>query len=324
MKQRFFASIALLAALSALHAEVPENYYAILEGRCGAALKTAAKVAGNTGREPVSYGDGTWRAFKETDTRVVNGQLCWWDMYYPGAVSVESGHPGMNIEHSVPNSWWGGIVNDAYKDLFNLNPSDEIPNGWKRNYPLGVVEEIKVTGSGEIYDNAYTMVGRPASGASGGATWVFEPCDEFKGDFARTYFYMFTVYDDIEWLTDRSDRNYMFDGSNYPTLKPWAYRMLLEWARMDPVSEKETERNEAIFRIQKNRNPFIDNPDLAEHIWGDAKSTPFVLPGVETVVRTFEAEEGEGPLFDLTGREVRCPQPQPGIYVKGGRKILVR
>ena len=67
----------------------------------------------------------------------------------------------------------------------------------------------------------------------------------------------------------------MYDCSAYPSLKPWAYGVLLEWNAKDPVGEKETGRNDAIYGIQKNRNPFIDIPDLAEYIWGGKKDTPF-------------------------------------------------
>jgi endonuclease I len=37
--------------------------------------------------------------------------------------------------------------------------------------------------------------------------------------------------------------------------KAWALAMLLEWNNEDPVSQKEIDRNNAVFAIQKNRNP---------------------------------------------------------------------
>ena len=61
--------------------------------------------------------------------------------------------------------------------------------------------------------------------------------------------------------------------------------LMLKWHRQDPVSEKELIRNEVIYGnttyhkgnttnyAQKNRNPFIDYPDLVEYIWGDKKTT---------------------------------------------------
>ncbi len=273
------AAMLMLVALTA-GAAAPEGYYDSLVGKKKEALKKAAKAVVRS-HTAVSYGNSTWDAFESTDTRMVGGKLTWWDMYSPENVAVSSGHPGMNIEHSVPNSWWGGSKNDAYKDLFHLNPSDTDANSWKSNYPLGEVVTVHVTGKGVRYDNGVSKVGNPASGDCGGAKFVYEPADEYKGDFARAYFYMFTTYDDIAWQASSSDRNYMFDGTSWPSLRPWAYEMLLEWAKNDPVSQKEIDRNEAIYKIQHNRNPFIDLPELAEYVWGNKTDQPFTLDGTQ-------------------------------------------
>ncbi len=95
------------------------------------------------------------------------------------------------------------------------------------------------------------------------AKLVFEPADEYKGDFARTYFYVVTAYQNLSWKY-----TYMVADGDYPSLQPWAIEMLLKWHRDDPVSEKELKRNEVVYSIQTNRNPFIDYPELAEYIWG--------------------------------------------------------
>ena len=248
-------------------AEAPGGYYAGLEGKSGVALKKAAKAAARD-HTAVSYGkNGTWTAFRQTDVRNVNGQDCWWDMYSTDNIPVSAGAPpsGMNIEHSVANSWWGGSKNDAYKDLFHLNPSNSNANSRKSNYPLGECASVE-------WDNGVTFVGLPKSGLGGGNKYVYEPADEYKGDFARAYFYMFTVYDDISW---KSGTDWMYTVGSELLLKPWATEMLLRWAEEDPVSQKEIERNEAIYGIQHNRNPFIDNPTLASHIWGELATTPF-------------------------------------------------
>ena len=110
---------------------------------------------------------------------------------------------------------------------------------------------------------------------------VFEPADEYKGDFARAYMYLFTVYKGLMWEYDDSDRNYMF-VDNALSLRPWAQDLLLEWARQDPVSQKEIDRNEAVYKIQDNRNPFIDYPELAEHIWGIKSNEPFHIEDGDT------------------------------------------
>ncbi|MDE5903050.1 MAG: endonuclease, partial [Muribaculaceae bacterium] len=103
---------------------------------------------------------------------------------------------------------------------------------------------------------------------------VFEPADEYKGDFARGFFYMATVYDDISWA---AQYDWMFTKSSYPTLQPWAYEMLLQWGRLDPVSQKEILRNDAVEISQGNRNPFVDFPELAEYIWGTRTSEVFLI-----------------------------------------------
>lgn len=259
----------LAAALTAFGAAaaIPEGYYDSLNGTSGAELKEAAKKVAYT-HEAVAYGDATWEAFKTTDIRIVDGREAWFDMYSNVIVWVASGHAGMNIEHSVPNSWWGGIKNDAYKDLYHLNPSNADANNRKSNHPLSQID------GKPTWTNGITSIGTPVAGQGGGSDIVFEPADEYKGDFARAYFYVFTIYDDIPWL-EETDKNYMYDGTAYPTLRPWAYDLLLQWAEADPVDSREQARNEAVYAIQGNRNPFIDIPDLADYIWGSRTEVPF-------------------------------------------------
>ncbi|MBW6458553.1 MAG: endonuclease, partial [FCB group bacterium] len=112
---------------------------------------------------------------------------------------------------------------------------------------------------------------------------VFEPADEYKGDFARTYFYMATRYygEDGNW----SDWA-MSDGAE---LKPWTVEMLLDWHRDDPVSTKEINRNDAIYVLQNNRNPFIDIPQYVEYIWGDELPAPSALDATEIDTASFRA-----------------------------------
>lgn len=272
MKRLYSSILALLSASAAftfiVGAAVPDGYYDTLSGLNGSSLRKAAKSVVRQ-HSVVSYGTDTWNAFRSTDTRFVNGQNCWWDMYSDNNVPVSSGHSGMNIEHSVANSWWGGTKNDAYKDLFHLNPSDATANNRKSNYPLGEVGSITWT-------NGVTTVGRPVNGQGGGNGYVYEPCDEYKGDFARVFMYMFTVYDDIAW---DAAKGWMFDKASDDIFKPWAIDLLLKWHRQDPVSPKEIARNEAIYSIQHNRNPYIDSPELAEYVWGSHKTQKYSYNG---------------------------------------------
>ena len=91
---------------------------------------------------------------------------------------------------------------------------------------------------------------------------MFEPIDEYKGDFARALMYMSVRYytEDGSWGNS--------DMTNKAEIKDWAINMLMRWNEQDPVSQKEIDRNNAIYDdYQHNRNPFIDHPEYARMIW---------------------------------------------------------
>jgi len=211
----------------------------------------------------LNYGSGagsTWSGFAQTDVRE-DGTV--WDMYSNNKVMANGNYAatGMNIEHSFPKSWWGGDERQAYKDLYNLNPSDATANSAKSNYTMAVVDGT-VT-----FTNGVIKVGKSSS-RPGGTIDAWEPSDDYKGDFARSYMYMVTCYEDYsnDWTTTSALNE--LDKNTYPTFQQWAYELLLKWSREDPVSEKEINRNNTVYKIQGNRNPFIDHPELAEYIWG--------------------------------------------------------
>ncbi len=268
-------------------ADYPAGFYDSLEGKSGVELKKAVKSIALKGKKVISYSSGTWDAFLTTDVKTVNGVEYWWDMYSNNLVRVSSGHPGMNVEHSVANSWWGKSKNDAYKDIVHLNPSDADANSRKGNYPLA---EISGT---PTWTNGVTNVGKPVSGQGGGSGTVYEPADEYKGDFARVFMYMFTAYDDISWA---SNTNWMYNIGTDLMFKTWAAQLLCRWSANDPVSQKERDRNDGIQKEQNNRNPFIDLPDLAEYIWGSKSGQAFSLSGSGTPVEP-------GPT-DPTGEDI--------------------
>lgn len=259
-----FAVCALFLA-SGLSAEIPAGYYTALKGKSEAALKTATCQIINPHTKVSSY-SALPSYFQKTD--VYPNSTRWWDMYSDIPLYAPS-FSGLNREHSLPKSWWGGSESTpAYTDLNHLYPSEAKANQAKSNYPLGIV-----TGT-PTFQNGVVKVGNGVN--SGGAKYVFEPADEYKGDFARTYFYMVTCYQDLSWKY-----TYMCKNGTYPSLQDWAISMLLKWHRNDPVSQKEVDRNDAVYKIQNNRNPFIDFPELAEYIWGDKKGQPF-NPDTET------------------------------------------
>lgn len=257
-----FALFAILACLSiSVTAAIPSGYYSATDGKTTSTLKTALYniISPHT---QLTY-NSLWNYFKQTDVHPYPNQDKWWDMYSDVVSYVRNGSSGLNREHSFPKSWWGGTEIPPYTDINHLFPSENDANLAKSNYPLGEVAST-------TFDNGVTKVGYAESGQGGGATRVFEPADEYKGDFARTYFYMVTCYQTLTWKY-----LYMLQQNAYPTLKPWAIDLLLKWSREDPVSQKELDRNEAVYTIQNNRNPFIDYPQLAEYIWGNKMGEAF-------------------------------------------------
>lgn len=275
MKKLFtpIISAALVAICSfSAWAEAPQGYYNSLVGKKEGDLKTAIYQLVHNFTTVSSY-SALPQYFQRTD--VYPESRRWWDMYSDIPLYAPS-FSGLNREHSFPKSWWkvGESVEytTAYVDLNHLYPSEAKANQAKSNYPLGTV----ATTVTPKFDNGVVKVGNPMTGQGGGSQLVFEPADEYKGDFARTYFYMVTCYQDLQWNTKYT---WMMGRDIYPTLKGWAIDLLLKWHRDDPVSDKETNRNDVVYTIQNNRNPFIDRPELAEYIWGNKKGEAYTGQG---------------------------------------------
>lgn len=274
----WLALLVMSSSAFTVRAEYSAGYYDAMDGKSREALKAAAKECVSKHRVLVYMDLPNYWQYSDVYPDLVDGCRRWWEMYsnetyliFPGQSPKTSFSANrMQREHSVPKSWWksGNSVDytPAYTDMWNLYPSDGSANMAKSNYPLGVVSKA-------TFDNGCTRVGAPASGTGGGSGNVFEPADEYKGDFARGFFYMATVYDDLPWVA----RYWMFNSNSYPTLKKWAYEMLLQWSRQDPVSQKERLRNDAVEKAQGNRNPFVDFPELAEYIWGTRSDEVFRL-----------------------------------------------
>ena len=254
--------------------QIPTGYYDSAVGKKKAALKTALHLKIKTATV-LSYGGGdgkTWSGFAITDVRPSDGLV--WDMYsnlnysFNGNLAVT----GMNIEHSFAKSWWGGTETQAYKDLHHLNPSDATANQRKSSYMMATVDTILT------YTNDVIKVGKTRRKA-GLLVPAWEPADEYKGDFARVYMYMVTAYQDYAPLW-QGDSEHQLDNNTYPVFEPWAVDLLLQWSRQDPVSIKEINRNNAVYSIQGNRNPYIDFPEMGEYVWGNKTTVPFTLNGV--------------------------------------------
>jgi len=261
---------ALLLAGGALCAQatIPAGYYSSLNGKSGQALKNA--IHDLALKHTVLTYSSLWGYFTSTDCRLDDPERVW-DMYSNNTYYFRgsSAAYGMNKEHSLPKSWWGGSTDPSqypsYTDINHLYPADAEANSAKLHWPLGEVSTAS-------FDNGVTRVGSPKTGQGGGAGSVFEPSDEYKGDFARTYFYMACAYQHYTWKY-----TFMLNNADWRTLNTWSTDLLCRWARADAVSDKEVNRNDAVQQIQNNRNPFIDFPDLFEYIWGDKQGQVFNL-----------------------------------------------
>ncbi|MBP3711013.1 MAG: endonuclease [Bacteroidaceae bacterium] len=248
-----------------------EQYYRKAEGLRGTQLKEALHDLIQPSYV-LAYGGGvgkTWTGFWYTD-QMENMQVR--DRYSnvvrylnPDMSAVSN----MNIEHIWANSWWGHIKNNAYCDLFNLYPADATANGRKSNNPIGIVD-------GTVsYTNGVTKVGKSSSYRADSLITAWEPADQWKGDFARTYFYMATCYSHITSLWTTTEGLLTVDPNSPLLMRPWVYNLMLEWAEADPLDEIEQQRCDAIYEIQGNRNPFVDYPELCYYIWGNKSDEQF-------------------------------------------------
>ncbi len=285
MRNKTLLLISMLIGFSAW-AGIPNGYYTNAVGKHDEALMTALEgIIYNHTLLSYNY---MWTAYDSTD---VADDGYYIDMYSTCKYNHDSYHvgnatyvgQGLNREHSFPKSWFGGEIAPMFTDLTMLIPTDGYVNQRRSNNPYGVCaggmtyvnEEMGVSMRGKLGTSTY----------NGYTATVFEPDDEYKGDFARIYFYMVTCYkSEVSQWPGSGQLDYT--TNNYKAFSTWSMKLLMEWHRADPVSTKEIKRNEAVYRLQGNRNPFIDHPELAEHIWGTKQNV--VWTGQDTPVDPIE------------------------------------
>ncbi|HIY49329.1 MAG TPA: endonuclease [Candidatus Barnesiella excrementavium] len=298
--------VAIVSLISfSLWAEAPAGYYDAAIGKSGEALqKSLSAIISNA--TDVGY-DGLWEVYKTTDRRP-DGKV--WDMYSDvtdftfgtdKCGNYKNEGDCYNREHSVPKSWFSK-ASPMYSDAWHVYPTDGKINSYRSNNPFGEV------GSGASSSkNGFSKWGDCVTPGYTGT--VFEPNDEYKGDFARTYFYFATRY---------QDRINNWGGifiSTYPHIVQWQLDMLLRWHQQDPVSQKEIDRNDAVQKEQGNRNPFIDYPQLVDLIFGDRRNEPFSpenenLPYIES--------PQSGSTIDMGTTSINVSEPvTKQIQVKG-------
>lgn len=276
-------------ALGNLYAVTP-TYYNAVDGKSGKNLFDAVHTVAKTGYKGLTY-DGLWTAYCAID---INSSDKVWDMYSnataytcggsaQGASYSKEGD-SYNREHSIPKSWFGSSTSKTTPgtDLFHVVPTDGYVNNRRSNYAFGEVASATYTsqsgcklGSPKSISISNSILNASGSSSQSCSTSkVFEPMDEYKGDFARGYFGTMVRWanDDYQKFTTGDGAaifNTAYDAAHYYGLTGYGVALLLKWHREDPVSQKEVERNDGIQSQQGNRNPFIDYPELVEYIWGN-------------------------------------------------------
>lgn len=284
-----FAGVLVVAGFSALvinHKDIKEtraatytqsvnDYYSNINwDQTGATLKTSLFNKIKITTAGWSY-DGLWDAYKTTDVRPDGTH--YWDIYSDTTMytlndsrinaSYKKEGDSINREHVIPQSSFKEAA-PMKSDVHHVLPSDGYVNNRRSSYPHGIV-----TGS-----PTYTSNDGCKLGSGTGSTTVFEPMDNYKGDIARIYFYFVTCYQDKMSSNSFS----AFDKTTHPSIKTAYLNVYLQWAKEDPVSEKEIIRNNAAYAGQGNRNPFIDCPYAVGAIWDPTNATDYGAKGQYT------------------------------------------
>ena len=241
----------------------------------------------NSNTVSLGYG-GLWNAYEETDIVPHTNKV--WDMYGGFQFAFQSGGKSYgkegdcyNREHSVPKSWWGSTNDERYCDIVHLVPTDGYVNNKRSNYAFGEVSSASYNysfperkdGNGNVVQKAGTSklgVAKAINGVSypgGSGSPVFEPDDQYKGDFARIYYYFATRYGPKGKIATQGDGARMFSNdSNNFYMTAYGKALMNKWHVQDPVSQKELDRNDGVQVTQKNRNPYVDHPEWADKIFG--------------------------------------------------------
>jgi len=143
-------------------------------------------------------------------------------------------HQVINCEHTWPQSKFSRKFNNGLQrgDLHHLYPTDSKANSVRGNHDFGFVK----SGKAPTHNCDASSFGRN----------TYEPPAEHRGNVARAMFYFSTRYQ--------------------MPINSKMEKALKLWHEQDPVDEAEMKRNERIYQVQKNRNPFIDYPHLVDLI----------------------------------------------------------
>lgn len=277
-----FSITVLLAFTASVYAQTStEEYYQSATGKTGGELKTAlyyiikdnVVIPYTTKTEGDDY--NVWEALKITDEdpNDTNNVLLIYTRRSELKSNTDGGSGGdlWNREHIWAKSYGLGSPYDdpgAATDIHALRACDGSVNSARGNKFFDVGGSAHSEATSCNFDND---------------SW--EPGDDIKGDIARTIFYMAVRYKgengepNLHLTDDMNDyqSGYAVHGK---------YSTLLDWNNEDPVDDAERTRNEKVYEIQGNRNPFIDHPEWVDAVWETTDSN-------SPVVTNYSPEKGD-------------------------------
>jgi len=268
--------LVFIPGLSAI-AQVPAGYYEGTQNLDGYQLKSklsqivASKTTSwNYGDLPAYYEQTDRDHYYENDGSVLDiyaenptaaDPYNYWYNNNSLIAGASNEGEGWNREHIYSQSFFNSNY-PMYSDLHFIVPTDARVNQRRSNFPFGKV------GTNPAFTSLNgTKVG-PAS-MPGYTNTVTEPIDEFKGDIARMLMYVAVRYENLLPYFQYTNVRNPLDSLSERAFKSWYVSLLLQWHQQDPVSQKEIDRNNTVYNIQGNRNPFVDNPQYAQAIWGN-------------------------------------------------------
>ena len=286
----FFSTTLLFA-----QTDIPSDYYSSANGLTGFELKTALRNIIANGHTARSYdqlydGDGISGSQGYVDTHsdldVVGGTNfendgTILDYYSENPLSNATNNDPYNYthgsnqcgnqsaegdcynrEHLVPQSSFNS-ASPMQTDIHHVIPTDGRVNNFRGSLPFGNVATANWTSLNGSKRGSSAVIGYSGT--------MFEPIDEFKGDIARALLYFATRYENtVDGYTSFD----MFNGTEDQVFQTWAIELLLDWHyNVDPVDQRERERNEATWDFQGNANPFVDHPEYANMIWDPTPDT---------------------------------------------------
>lgn len=233
----------------------PNGYYDSLNDLSGQNLRQALQdiIADPNVVRAQTYAD-VIDILKDADQNPLNSNEVWLVYTEQGRakldLQVDSNNSGKwNREHTYPRSRGGfnNIEEDEIADgidVFWATKADSLRHGNSDAHALRAADGPENSTRGNQHYGQYT-------GPSGNL-------GSFYGDVARSVLFMEIRYNGLE----------VVNGFPSTTGQLGDLATLLDWHRNDPPDDFEMNRNNIIYNWQFNRNPFIDEPDLVEYIWG--------------------------------------------------------